>query len=317
MPGVFCISLDFELLWGMKDHKTASDYGTHILSTRAAIPQILHCFEQHQLEATWATVGFLMCRDKEDLMAKKPHTLPEYPDPRLSSYHYLEDIGQNETDDPYHYAPSLVRMIAETPGQEIGSHSFSHFYCGEKNISLDAFEEDTLASKNAAEDLGLTLESFVFPRNQYSSAHVDILKKHGMRYVRGNEAHWAYQPGSSKQHTTPQRAFRLLDSYLNLSGHHTYPLTRSSNVPASRFLRPFSTKLKRFEPLKLRRIKKAMTHAAKHHELFHLWWHPHNFSANTEANMAMLNAIADHFHTLQDEYGMQSRSMNRVYLEAQ
>ena len=71
------------------------------------------------------------------------------------------------------------------------------------------------------------------------------------------------------------RIYRLLDTYFNISGHNTYDLNAKNgvfNVASSRFLRPYSKKLKILEPLKIARIKKSMTHAAKNHEVYHLWF---------------------------------------------
>ena len=87
------------------------------------------------------------------------------------------------------------------------------------------------------------------------------------------------------------------------------PLT---NIPASRFLRPYSRRLAIFEPLQLRRIKKAMTYAAMHGEVYHLWWHPHNFGRDTEKNIAFLTKILDHFKTLQEKYDMESVTMRTL-----
>jgi hypothetical protein len=66
------------------------------------------------------------------------------------------------------------------------------------------------------------------------------------------------------------------------------------------------------EPLRLRRIKKAMTYAAKRGEVFHLWWHPHNFGINQEENFKNLTEILEHFKTLQRKYSMRSASMKEI-----
>jgi hypothetical protein len=68
--------------------------------------------------------------------------------------------------------------------------------------------------------------------------------------------------------------------------------------------------LKLLEPLRLRRIKKSMTHEAKRGEVFHLWWHPHNFGIHQEENFRNLEEILRHFTALQTKYGMQSASMS-------
>jgi len=38
--GTFVISLDFELLWGVRDKRTVADYGANILGVRRVIPAI-------------------------------------------------------------------------------------------------------------------------------------------------------------------------------------------------------------------------------------------------------------------------------------
>lgn len=52
VSGAFVISLDFELLWGVRDHADRSSYGRNILGGRAAIPRMLDLFERHGVRAT-------------------------------------------------------------------------------------------------------------------------------------------------------------------------------------------------------------------------------------------------------------------------
>lgn len=314
MAGIFCISLDFELMWGVKDSRTMAAYGPNILGVRDAIPAMLKLFESHALHASWATVGFLFHREKAALLKSLPDARPSYTRPGLSNYDYLEEIGQNEQDDPYHYGASLIDAIQRTAHQEIASHSFSHFYCCEPGATPEQFEADITASQEAAKPYGFTLRSFVFPRNQYSDTHRQLLQKHGFSAIRGNESHWAYDMGSANANNRVRRAFRLADSYVNLSGYHTYqqPPADPMNVPASRFLRPYHPRLRQLEPMKLARIKRAMTHAAERNELFHLWWHPHNFGRRLEENIHMLASIARHYTMLAEQYDMRSLTMAEV-----
>ena len=113
------------------------------------------------------------------------------------------------------------------------------------------------------------------------------------------------------------RTFRLIDSYLNLSGYNTYTINLNNNrnpvnLPASFFLRPYNPKLNFLESLKLHRLKKSMTYAAKNNEVFHLWWHPHNFGDNFEKNINFLKSILDHFKDLSEKYGMDSLNMEEL-----
>ncbi|WP_306120529.1 MULTISPECIES: hypothetical protein [unclassified Roseitalea] len=76
MSGAFVISLDFELLWGLRDQTDRKSYGDAIMGGRAAIPRMLDMFDRFDIRATWAIVGLLFCRDKDELLEVSP---PESP----------------------------------------------------------------------------------------------------------------------------------------------------------------------------------------------------------------------------------------------
>lgn len=75
--------------------------------------------------------------------------------------------------------------------------------------------------------------------------------------------------------------------------------------------------LRFLEWLKVRRIKNSMTHAAKHGEIFHLWWHPHNMGIDQEENFKNLETILKHYQTLKRTYGIESASMHDITTYAQ
>ena len=107
---------------------------------------------------------------------------------------------------------------------------------------------------------------------------------------------------------------RFLDHYVNISGHHTYDLrecmrTRPFNFPSSRLLRPNYSTLSVLDTLRLKRITKSMDDAAMHKRIYHLWWHPHNFGANTGKNIEFLEKIIGHYKSLEERYGMKSLNM--------
>ena len=52
-----------------------------------------------------------------------------------------------------------------------------------------------------------------------------------------------------------------------------------------------------------------MKHAAKNGLLYHLWWHPHNFGANTEENFKTLEEILKYYEFLNKKYGFESKTM--------
>jgi hypothetical protein len=312
--GAFVISLDFELLWGVRDQRTIADYGLNILGVRQVVPALLDLFAERNIACTWATVGLLFFATNNTLLAGLPARRPRYTDARISSYHYLNEVGADEERDPYHYGLSLVRRILDYPSQEIGTHTFSHFYCLEQGGDVGVFRADLEAARAAAGSLGIKLRSIVFPRNQIDPVHLAVCREFGLRAFRGNERVWFHRARRISEQTPLVRASRLADSYLPIGGSHVHEpalVDGMVDIPASRFLRPVE-KNRALERLRLWRITSAMETAARRRKVFHLWWHPHNFGADLQENFAFLRDILDFLRTLQDRYGMRSMTMAAV-----
>lgn len=316
--GAFVISLDFELFWGMRDKRTIESYGPHIIGVRHALPRMLEAFDRHDVKATFATVGLLFFEKKEELLRALPGERPSYASAHLSPYNgHLDGIGADEASDPYHYGASLIRLIQRHPSHEIACHTFSHYYCLERGQTEAQFAADLQAARQAASAFGIELKSFVFPRNQYNQRYLGICAAHGITSYRGNERSWLYAGRNQEDESKFRRAFRLMDTWFNLSGHNCHPLPTAGaalpvDLPSSRFLRPYSERFRILEGMKLRRITRAMDHAARTGTLFHLWWHPHNFGANLEQNMDMLEKILEHYSDLHRRYGFRSSTMQEV-----
>jgi peptidoglycan/xylan/chitin deacetylase (PgdA/CDA1 family) len=312
--GKFVISLDMELMWGVRDHRSKADYGHRVLGEREAVPAMLDRFEANDIHATWAVVGFVMCDGRDELMARAPSERPSYDNSVYSSYSYLDEAGLSEKDDPFYFAPSLVRAIAACPRQEISTHTFSHYYCLEPGQTPQQFGADLDAAIKQLGDWGLDCASIVFPRNQYSPLYLDIVASRGIKVFRGSEQSWFYHSDPKAQNLA-RRLGRMADSYLSVTGSNTQNPRRlgdMTDVPSSRILRPYNHKLRSLEGLRLSRITRAMTRAAKDGTIFHLWWHPHNFGADTEENVAFLARILAHYRTLADRYGMESATMKEA-----
>jgi len=280
------ISLDFELFWGVAESRIINGYRNNIEGVWEAIPKMLDLFRRYKISATWATVGMLMCRDYSQWREIRPSVMPGYIRPQCSTYLLDSVVRENPK---LFFARPLVEQILETPGQEIASHSYSHFYCGEAGATPAQFAADLVCACEIGAELGVEYRSFVFPRNQVQEACLAELDKAGYRMFRGNPDHWLYREGHFVVGGYAGRGIRLADAYLPISGNH---VARPSAVlglvdlPASLSLRPWSHRLETLEPIRLMRLKRAMTAAAKADGVFHLWWHPHNFVVNIEENMA-------------------------------
>jgi peptidoglycan/xylan/chitin deacetylase (PgdA/CDA1 family) len=317
IPPLFIISLDFELFWGMVGATDLTTYGENIRGVHTAIPKILDTFRRYDIHATWATVGMLMARDKRELESILPPSQmrPSYKEESLSTYAHVLHGAVGEHDQHY-FAPSLVSLIAKTPHQEIGSHTFAHYYALEDQGNIaEHFRADCAAMERSRALLGLegAPQSLVFPRNQVRESLLEVAHAEGIRAYRGNPNHVLYK--ARRTESRLMRAVRLIDAYIPLSGHHTHNLAALNDkkdgpvtIPASRFLRPVS-RFRLFESLRLLRITRAMTMAAKRAEAFHLWWHPHNFGIRQDENILYLQNILEHYKKLSSAYGMRSVTM--------
>jgi peptidoglycan/xylan/chitin deacetylase (PgdA/CDA1 family) len=314
--GKFILSLDFELHWGVSDIWKLEDRLDYFDTTRQSIPLVLDLFRAYNIHATWATVGYLFAKDKSQLLSFFPEELPSYVNQKLSNYTLFDqnNIGLNEVDDPYHFAPSLIDLILKTPNQELGTHTFSHFYCNEDGQTVRQFDLDLQAAQKLAQkNFGITLQSLVFPRNQFNSKYLEVVQQNGIKVVRSNPDVWFWK-------NTSKWIFlaRAIDTLFPVSKSLTFKHTKVKKdsilmLPASRFLRPFTKKERIIQVRKVNRIKNEMTTAARNGTCYHLWWHPHNFGFSLEQNMGMLIEIIQHFKELEVRFGFESKSMIEMY----
>jgi hypothetical protein len=317
--GRFIISLDYELYWGVRDLLPLAYYREHMSQEREIVPKLLELFDQNKIYSTWAVVGFMFAETFEELANGLPDLKPGYKNAKLSPYPYLASakLGDGASEDPDHFSCDLIKAISRTKYQRVATHTFSHYYCLEEGQTREQFREDLSAAIRIAKNKNVKIESIVFPRNQCNPAYIGVLKELGIRSYRGNPSHWIHRSGYSDRDFFLKRALRLLDTYINLSGHNSFSMAAMRaiepvNLQASHFLRPYSRKLHVLEPLRLRRILSSMTYAAKHGLIYHLWSHPYNFSRDEEKNMGAMKRIISHYHMLHRKYGMQSTNMEEL-----
>jgi Polysaccharide deacetylase len=310
------ISLDFELFWGVTESRTIKSYGANIAGVWQALPAMLKLFQQYHIQATWATVGMVMCKNFKHWSAIRPTIMPTYPRYRCNAYAF----SALARDYPkLFFAPELVEQILATDGQELASHTYSHFYCGEDGVTVDQFVADLDCTNRIFTDYAVKPTSIVFPRNQIGAPYLETLAKAGFNAYRGNQVHCWYRKGQLPNATYGKmlRLAKFSDAYLPLSGQHISSLPNSIdarkllNIPASLFLRPASN-YRLLNRLHLTRVKSGMLAAAKINGIFHLWWHPHNFGVNLEANLNHLENILMYYQTLNYDYGMSSLSMTNL-----
>jgi len=312
----FVISLDFELFWGVSDTQTVAGYGRNVLGEWQVIPRMLALFRAHGIKVTWATVGMAMCRNYAQWRDIRPSVLPGYTRIKMSPYSMDKFVKEHPK---LFFARPLVEQILATEGQELATHTYSHFYCNEVGATQNQFVADLACARTIASDMGVNYRSAVLPRNQIVESFVTVLPDAGIGVYRGNAGHWLYRNGDAVAGGIAGRIARFSDACLPLSGSRTVREQHNGslvNVPASLFLYPWSARHRALVALRLYRLKQCMTKTARTDGIFHLWWHPHNFGINIEQNLMMLIEVLQHYRLLADTYGMQSCCMGDFAVSA-
>lgn len=321
--GRFIVSLDFEKLWGVIDIDSYESYKSNVAGVDSVFPRIISLSDEYDIKLTVGVVGLLMCQDKSDINKYKPKHIPTYSDTKMQPYgEYMEKkVGESDKTDRLHFAKDLISQIHNP--HEIASHTFCHYYCNAEGQNREQFEDDIASAVAIAKDNGISLKSIIFPRNECRENYLDICCKYGITNFRGNERNWLHDESIHvpKYLSQIRRALRLADTYLNISGHNCSDIAdlktgEMTNIRASRFLRAYSPIMKIFDGLKLRRICKDMTHAAKNGLIYHLWWHPHNFGVYQDENLFFLEKIYRHYDYLSKSYGFISATFSDISMES-
>jgi peptidoglycan/xylan/chitin deacetylase (PgdA/CDA1 family) len=317
MNGIFTISLDFELHWGVFDKRDRQAREACYKNTLRIIPQMLELFAQYDVHVTWATVGSLFAANQKEWEALRPAIEPNYEIEKYSAYKWVRRHGLPTQYNWAHFAPVEVAMIQKYPGQELATHTFSHYYCLEKQFEQRAFDADLKAANKAAVRYNANMRSLVFPRNQFNPEYLKVCFDNGIKTVRSNPAGWYWTPVRNGGSGLMRKVFRTADAYVQVSKERTsYPLSAIAvtpgeplQLPASRFMRPWRNKYKFANRLRLRRLCQEMRQAAIHNEVYHLWWHPENFGDFPEQNLKSLRILLQQYKKCKEKYGMTSWNM--------
>lgn len=286
MSPALVLSLDFELRWGVHDVLGASvdAYRSHLEGVRDVVPLLLEGMRARGLCATWATVGALLCESWDEYFDRAPSP-PAYLDPGLCF-----DAGWKDRDPTgrLHFAPDLVKAIAEAPGQELGHHTFSHIFLGEPGAARkDARADHEAVVRIFADKLGARPKSLVYPRNQV--AFVDEYRADGEIIYRATEGFWPLSAVKGRDQLLATRVARFAESLV-------------SGVARPRSSTPGETRSSAFVRLGLGKVA-AKLHARKLQSLarsversggtLHLWLHPHNLGDAPKRRVTELLDLMD------------------------
>lgn len=295
--GVFCLSFDFELAWGERD--LVADLAPLLeraRTTRARVFEPLVAkLEALGVVATWATVGSLFLGPGGAPPVSTGLTAPRH-GWRPAWFDGIPPVS--EAEHPELYARSLVLRLRDA-GQEIGSHSFTHPVFGDPGCSRECAASEVARCVQEAAALGITLRSFVFPRNV--AGHADVLRANGFTCWRGLEPTWwrgARVPGpvSRLAHLAEVAVARTPPTVLPVRDRHGL-----WNIPSSCSFLPIDG-VRRLIPLSQRveRCVRGIDQAALDRRISHLYLHPINLASDPAGMVRALGDVLEHAARLRD-----------------
>lgn len=265
MKGVFTVSIDYEYAWGVADKNLQEADLARIRKETVITRRLLSLFEKYNIPATWAIVGGLL------------------------------EKGAHGEDLAWFDGEHLADAVADSPvGHEIASHSFGH-------ILFDSVDRETAkrdVDKARAMHIGrqFPFATFIFPRNK--TGHFDVLKEAGITVFRGLRKTW--------YSFLPERLWTLgrgIDYWLPTAGSVLPEKHKSGllNLPDSMLFISRKGVQKLLPPFQLvRKIRYGIFKAAERGKIFHLWFHPSNFSYDTDKQFRSLEAILSFAAELRD-----------------
>jgi len=285
--GAFVLSLDTELAWGSVHNGKVARREAQFQQSRPCISRLLKLLEKYEIRATWAVVGHLFLERCQPVNGVKH---PEIIRPTYSWFTddwFVADPCSQLEDAPIWYGRDIIKQVlnCKVP-QEIGCHTFSHVQVGDPGCSRDCFASELRACCLAAEEFGVTLESFVFPRN--IEGKLDVLSEQGFLSYRG-ELHPQLSRLSpiirilvENSRVWPTALPEERMGLWNLPGCLFYPPPKGVTWSAAIAFQVW-------------KAKNALRRAARGRHLFHLWFHPFNLANNPDRLLRGLEKIFTEF----------------------
>ena len=184
---------------------------------------------------------------------------------------------------------------------------------------MDQFREDLRAAQRIGAMFDVRPKSLVFPRNQFNQEYLKVCNEEGIAIVRTNPLDWFWFIDSTQSESKWKRLNRGLDAYFPLGRKNSFGLHQlvveeglPICLPASRLLRPYRPAELIMNDFKISRIKSELERAAKNSEVYHLWWHPHNFGQYPGQSLMGLERILEHYQFCKKKYDMISLNMGEI-----
>ena len=265
--GTVTLSVDAELGWGW--HDLDSPPRDRIEAARPGWKRLQDLLSEFSVPATWAIVGHLLLDDCDGRHQSHP----------AGDDWFERETGEWQDRPDLRFGCELVEDLQTARvDHDIGCHTFSHVPLWNDKTNRETARAELERSVETAAAHGLSMESFVYPRNRVG--HRDLLAEYGFTTYRGNQPKtWV------DENETLGKVAKLVRG--------TVPGTRPPvveptideyglvNIPASLYLFGFEGQARSVaeavyaDPIVLK-ARRGIDAAADSSGVFHMWLHPNN-----------------------------------------
>lgn len=297
-PGTVVVSVDAELGWGYRD---VSPPPTWLDRARDGWHRLVALCDEFEVPATWAVVGHLFLDSCDGIHEDHPLS-PE-------AFAHERQVWASRPD--LRFGRGLVEAVrGARADHEIGCHTFAHVEFDDPRVDRSVARAELDRCVGLAADSGISLRSFVFPRN--AVGHRDVLAEYGFTCYRGRRP--GTEDGSSRRPV--QKAIAGLTSV------DAPPLVEPTvdefglvDVPASLYLFDLEGIPRQVvENLRgdyvVRAAQAGIDAVVGSGRVLHLWLHPNNVTS--EHDVRRLRAVFEYLAERRAETGLRVETMGRV-----
>ncbi|MEM1326605.1 MAG: polysaccharide deacetylase family protein [Bacteroidota bacterium] len=271
------VSIDFELNWGYRNENRPLT-SEQIDRGLTALKSVLDRYEIH---STWAIVGQLFFNQ--------------------------DKLGNHELYDTRSWIASHLENDKKV---EIGSHTFEHIFLKESTQDI------AVADFTQMQQLETTIDSIVFPRNQYDTTSLHLAQQADIQYYRSVLSNSLLQTNKMTHQSRMRQLAKRIAELLPLPKAVEVRREKEMvSISDSRFFRFFpdswwgnllTTWYRQLWRYELRQT-------LKNGQAYHIWLHPHNLMSRPEG-IEELDAFFQYFRFIADKYNATSYTM-RQYAE--
>jgi peptidoglycan/xylan/chitin deacetylase (PgdA/CDA1 family) len=267
MSGTFIVSLDCEGKWGMADK--LQPYHHRLLTDEALAgiyEDIVAVFERHDIAATFA---FVLAFTLDETERQQLAHLFDIDDARSGGWlsHFREAKREGKLGG--WFQPRALEAVRRHSQHEIACHGFCHRSFADDSLSADGAREELDAAAIVATAKGLSLKTFVYPRNKVGN--VRVLAEKG--YI-GYRAERPHPPGHVARLKSLADELDMWPRPEQPSRQNGQEITR---IPAGLFFNWRFGLRRRIPPaITIQRWKTLLDRTAADGGVAHLWLHPHN-----------------------------------------